>query len=253
MPLIYLRSALFHALFYVHCTTWFVLAMLAWPLPGGAMLRFARWWSAGSVLLHEMVTGARVEIRGIDNIPPGPLLVAAKHQSAWETMALVLFFPKPSYILKRELLWVPLFGWHLMKADQIPIDRGDRQKALSAIAEGTRRAVRRGRQIMIFPEGTRRKVGAPPSYRFGVAKIYEALGDQPCIPVAVVSGLAWPRNTLLHYPRPIIVEFLPTIPGGLDPDEFFERMKASIEAANERLQAEAGYRPDKAGFNQSSA
>jgi 1-acyl-sn-glycerol-3-phosphate acyltransferase len=179
--------------------------------------------------------------------------VAAKHQSAWETMALVLFFPKPSFILKRELLWVPLFGWHLMKADQIPIDRGDRQKALAAIAEGTRRAVRRGRQIMIFPEGTRRKVGAPPNYRYGVAKIYEALGDQPCIPVALVSGLAWPRNTLLHYPRSILVEFRPVIPSGLDPNDFFERMKTEIETATERLQAEAGYRLDKAGFSQSSA
>jgi len=200
-----------------------------------------------------LIVGSRVEIRGEENVVRGPVLVAAKHQSAWETMAIVLFYPKPTYILKRELIWLPLFGWHLLKAGQVPINRGDRAKALTAMAEGVRRATKQGRHILIFPEGTRKKVGAPPAYRYGVARIYESLGDVPCQPVGMVSGLAWPRNTLLHFPRRIIVEFLPPIPAGLDGEVFFERMKDEVESTSVRLAAEAGYRADKAASSQSSA
>ena len=160
MPLIIFRSAMFQAAYYSHCVLWFLMAVVGWVLPGSVMLTFARWWAAGGLFLHEVIVGSRVEIRGEGNIVRGPVLVAAKHQSAWETMAIVLFFPKPTYILKRELIWLPLFGWHLLKAGQVPINRGDRQKALVAMAEGVRRATRQGRHILIFPEGTRRKVGA---------------------------------------------------------------------------------------------
>lgn len=254
MPLILLRSIFFQVAYYSYCTLWFIMAVAGWFLPGGAMLRFARWWSAGGVYLHELIVGSRVEIRGQENIPQGPVLAAAKHQSAWETMAMVLFFPKPTYILKRELIWIPLFGWHLLRGGQVPINRSDRARATSAIAEGVRKATARGRHILIFPEGTRRKVGAPPSYRFGVARIYEALGNVPCAPVAIVSGLAWPRNTFLHFPRRIIMEFLPPIPPGLPAEVFFERLRHDIETTTDRLAAEAGYRvSESAGRSQSSA
>jgi 1-acyl-sn-glycerol-3-phosphate acyltransferase len=251
--IILLRSALFQVAFFAHCTIWFIMAIIGWVLPQQAMLTFARWWSAGGLFLHELIVGSRVEIRGEENVIRGPALVAAKHQSAWETMAIVLFFPKPTYILKRELIWLPLFGWHLLKAGQVPINRGDRQKALNSMTEGVRRATRQGRHILIFPEGTRRKVGAPPSYRYGVARIYASLGDVPCQPVALVSGLAWPRNTLLHYPRRIIMEFLPPIPAGLSGETFVERMKESVEDISGRLAAEAGYRAESSRSSQSSA
>ncbi len=116
-----------------------------------------------------------------------------------------------------------------------------------------RRATKQGRHILIFPEGTRRKVGAPPAYRYGVTRIYESLGDVPCQPVAMVSGLAWPRNTMLHYPRRIIMEFLPPIPPGLSGEEFHARMQEGIESTSMRLAAEAGYRADSARSSQSSA
>lgn len=246
MPLIIIRSALFHVAFYINCTFWFIAAMLAWPFPAWVMMGFARNWARTSIWLHSLITGARVEFRGVERIPPGPLLVAAKHYSAWETMALLLFFPKATYILKRELLRTPLFGWHLLKAQQIPIDRGQRTQALQKMQQHARTALTRGRQILIFPEGTRRKVGAPPDYKFGVARLYAQLGV-PCVPVALTSGLAWPRNTLLHYPRPILVEFLEPIPAGLETTVFFERMRDSIETATNRLLAEAGYDPAEAG------
>lgn len=255
MPLVILRSVLFQLAYYPYCALWCLMATVGWVLPGGAMLRFARWWSAGGVYLHELIVGSTVEIRGQENIPEGPVLVAAKHQSAWETMALVLFFSKPTYILKRELIWLPLFGWHLLRAGQVPINRGDRQKAIAAMAEGVRRATAQGRHILIFPEGTRRKVGAPPQYRFGVARIYEAVGNVACVPVGMVSGLAWPRNTRLHFPRKIIIEFRPPIPPGLPADVFFQRVQDEVESTSVRLAAEAGYlaEGESASCNQSSA
>jgi 1-acyl-sn-glycerol-3-phosphate acyltransferase len=240
VPLIILRSALFQVAFYLNCTFWFLGAMLAWPFPSGVMMWFARSWARTSLFWHEIIIGARVEFRGLDRIPKGPVLVAAKHYSAWETMALLLFFPKATYILKRELLRTPLFGWHLLKAEQIPIDRGQRAQAMAKMQEHAKAAMGRGRQLLIFPEGTRRKVGAKPDYKFGVARLYTLL-NVPCVPVAMTSGLAWPRNTLLHYPRPILVEFLEPIPAGLPSNEFFAQVRDTIESNTNRLLIEAGY------------
>lgn len=240
MALIVIRSILFHAVFYLNCTFWFVATCICLPFPSGMTMAFARAWARSSLFFHRIIIGTRVEFRGLENIPEGPVLVAAKHQSAWETMALLLFFPKATYILKRELLRIPLFGWHLQKAEQIPIDRGNRNEALSAMLNRTKAAVERGRQILIFPEGTRRAVAAPPNYKYGIVRVYSALG-LPCLPIAMTSGLAWPRNTFLHYPRPIIVEFLPLIPANLTPQDYFEQMQTVIEDNTNRLLAEAGF------------
>lgn len=235
-----LRSALFHAAFYANCTFWFIGAMIAWPFPSIAMMWFARGWAISSLYLHELITGAEVEFRGAGHLPPGPILIAAKHHSAWETMALLLFAPRASYILKRELLRVPLFGWHLLKAKQIPIDRSQKTKALAQLSNETKKAIGLGRQIIIFPEGTRRAAGAPPDYRIGVARIYEA-ANVPCVPVGMTSGLAWPRNSWLFYPQRILVEFRPAIPPGLNREVFFARLQADIEGTTDRLLAEAGF------------
>ena len=239
VPLIIVRSVVFHGVFYANCLFWFVASVLSWPFPSSVMMRFARGWAMTSLYLHELITGARVEVRGVERIPSGPVLVASKHQSAWETMALLLYFPKATYIFKRELLFVPLFGLHMLKAEQVPINRGNRVQSLAALQAGTRKAIERGRQIVIFPEGTRRSVGAPPAYKFGVTRIYAAL-KVPCIPVAITSGLAWPRNTLLHFPRPILVEFLEPIPGDLSQQVFFNTIQDAIETGTNRLLAEAG-------------
>lgn len=242
VPLIILRSAIFQVVFYANCTFWFLAAILAWPFPSGVMMWFARSWAGTSLFLHKVITGARVEFRGVERIPAGPILVASKHYSAWETMALLLFFPKATYILKRELISTPLFGRHLLKAEQIPIDRGQRATAMTKMQAYAKAAVGRGRQLLIFPEGTRRQVGAKPDYKYGVARLYVQL-EVACVPIAMTSGLAWPRNTLLHYPRPILVEFLDPIPAGLSADDFFARIEETIESNTNRLLIEAGYDP----------
>lgn len=240
MLLIVIRSILFQVVFYLNCLFWFTGAILSWPFPSRVMMWFARSWAASSLYLHELITGAEVEIRGLDNIPTGPLLVAAKHYSAWETMALLLFFPKATYIIKRELIWLPLFGLHLLKAEQVPINRADKGKAMAVVYAAAKSAIARNRQIIIFPEGTRRQTGAPPSYRAGVVRIYEALGVR-CLPIAMTSGLAWPRNTFLHFPRKIIVEFLEPMEPGIDQQAFFGQLQARIETNTNRLLAEAGF------------
>jgi 1-acyl-sn-glycerol-3-phosphate acyltransferase len=181
-----------------------------------------------------VICNTKVEYRGLDKIPKGPLIVASKHQSMWETFALLQFFEQPLFILKRELMWIPFFGWYLKKCNMIGIDRSAGGRALLAMTRRAGEAVRRGRQLIIFPEGTRRPVDAPPDYKTGVGQIYASSGV-PCIPVALNSGLFWPRRTFMRYPGTLVVEFLDPLPAGLPRKEFTARIKVSIEAATKRL------------------
>ena len=184
-----------------------------------------------------MVCGTTVEFRGLEKIPPGALLVASKHQSLWETFALFTLFADPAYIMKRELMWIPFFGWYTWKAGMIPVDRGKGAQALADMNERARRELARDRQIIIFPEGTRRPPGAEPRYKYGIVHLYAETGV-PCLPIALNSGLFWPRRSLRRYPGTIRVEVLDPIPPGLDKEEFFERLQQTIEAATARLVAE---------------
>lgn len=233
-----LRSLLFNVLFYLHLFVWLVFAALpALLLPPRYLLRVAVGWARCSLWLMRVTTGTRYEITGHEHIPPDGLMVAAKHQSFWETFVLATMFPDPVFILKRELTWIPLFGWALTKLRMIPVDRGGRARALSQV---TRRAkvelVEKGRQLLIFPEGTRRPPGAPPAYKFGVAHLYAELGV-PCLPVALNSGLYWPRRKFLRRPGTIRVEILPPIMPGMDKVAFQSLLQDRIETASDRLLA----------------
>jgi len=240
--LIVLRSLIFNVVFVTFNALWFILAVAAWFMPRGSMHLFARGWARVVVWLHRVIIGARLEIRGRERIPEGPILVAAKHQSAWETIALLLPFRKSTYILKQELLDIPLFGRHLKCADQIAIDRGQKAQALAKMMVEARARLAEGAQIIIFPEGTRRPAGAMPNYKIGATRLYTRF-NVPCVPIAMTSGLAWPRSSFLHYPRPILVEFLEPIPAGLPAAEFQQRMQEAIETNTDRLLAEAGFTP----------
>jgi 1-acyl-sn-glycerol-3-phosphate acyltransferase len=165
-------------------------------------------------------------------------MVASKHQSMWETFALMPFFDQPLFIYKRELRWIPFFGWYLMKSKMIGVDRDGGMRSLMEMARRAPAEIRRGRQLIIFPEGTRRPVDAPPSYKTGVGQIYVNSGV-PCLPVALNSGLFWPRRTFMRYPGTLVVEFLDPLPPGLSRKEFVARMSTSIEDATSRLVAAA--------------
>ncbi len=229
-----LRSALFHVAFYLNFVVQAVLFTPLLLLPERMFWPFGRFWVASTLWLHRTICGIDDEIRGLENIPAGGCIVAAKHQSAWETLRLIELFPRPSFILKRELLWVPLFGGYMRKAHMIPVDRGGGSAALEAMTAHARRAIAEGRQIIIFPEGTRRPPGAPPAYRRGVTRLYEALGV-PCVPVALNSGLYWPRHKFVHRRGTIRVEVLPPIPPGLEAEVFAKRLEETIEGATDAL------------------
>jgi len=238
--MILLRSLLFAVLFYLNNLAWFVIGLPTLLLPYDMVLRTTLvGWTRTNLWIHRVVCGVTLEVRGRENIRPGALLVAAKHQSAWETIYLASVFRRPVYVLKRELMWVPLFGWYLKRLHQIPIDRSRGGALMSALNERARQAIASGRQLLIFPEGTRRPVGAKPAYRSGVSHLYTELGVA-CLPVAHNAGVVWPRRTFLKYPGRIIVEFLPPIEPGLPRDVFMPRLQAVIEEASDRLAAEGG-------------
>jgi 1-acyl-sn-glycerol-3-phosphate acyltransferase len=234
--LILLRSILFNILFYLNLFIYLIMAMPIFFLPYRATTAVAKSWGRVNLWLLRMVCGIDVLWIGLEKIPPGPLIVASKHQSSWETFALLTLFDDPTFIVKRELMWIPWFGWYIRKARMIPVDRGARTQALALMTEKACVELKRDRQLVIFPEGTRRAVGAEPAYKFGVAHLYAASGV-PCLPVALNSGLVWPRRRFLRYPGAVRVEILDPIPPGLEREAFFQRLKDDIESATARLVA----------------
>ncbi len=239
--MVIVRSILFNVLFYLNLVVLLCVALTTLVMPRRAVLKMADLWGRISVWLLRVVCGAKFEVRGLERLPDGifkgPLIVAAKHQSTFETFALLRWFDDFTFIVKRELMWIPIFGWCMWKGGMVPVDRGKGSQALAAMTARAKQEIRRGRQLVIFPEGTRRAPGAAPSYKFGVAHLYTDIGV-PCVPVALNSGLFWPRRAFLRYPGTIVVEFLDPIPPGLPIDEFFRRLRDDIEQATARLVAE---------------
>ncbi len=237
--MLHLRSLVFNVFFYLWTGLLLLVLIPIMLLPGDRLvLGIGLLWGRGNLWALRVICDMTVEWRGMEKIPDGPLLVAAKHQSAWETFAFFEPFRRPAYVYKRQLAYVPLFGWAVWKARQIPVDRGRKGEALASITVGARKAAAIGRQVMIFPEGTRRPVAAPPDYKYGVAHLYRALGV-PCQPVALNSGMFWARKSFLRHPGTVLVEFLDPIPPGLSPVAFAERLEADIEGATNRLIAES--------------
>jgi 1-acyl-sn-glycerol-3-phosphate acyltransferase len=234
---IIIRSVVFNVLFYLILVPYLMVAMPTLLLPRWGIIRLAQHWGRVNLHLLRIVCGITVEWRGLEKIPAGAFLVAAKHQSVWETFALLTLFRDPTYILKRELLWLPLFGWAAWRAGMIPVDRGGGKPALAAMAGHVRDALAAGKQIIIFPEGTRRPAGAEPKYKYGIAHLYGE-GIAACVPIALNSGLFWPRRQFLRYPGTITVEILDPIAPGLPIDVFFERLQRDLEAATARLIAQ---------------
>ena len=232
------RSIAFNVLFYLNTALWLIIALPTFFMPYRAILAVAKAWSRSNLVLLRAIGGIDYEVRGREKIPQGPLIVAAKHQSAWETFALLPLFDNPLFIVKRELQWIPIFGWLMIKGRMVPVDRGAGSQALAAMTERARVELGLGRQLIIFPEGTRRPAGAEPRYKFGVAQLCAAEGV-PCIPIALNSGLFWPRRSLWLRPGTVIVEILDPIAPGLDKDVFFKRLQDEIELATARLIAEA--------------
>jgi 1-acyl-sn-glycerol-3-phosphate acyltransferase len=240
-----LRSLAFNIAFYASLivqmilwTPYYFLAPRhhAWVVP--------KFWARSSFWLHDKLAGAKAEISGLENLPEGSFILAPKHQSFWDAIAFFPCLDDPLYILKRELRWIPFFGWYVMKMRMIPVDRGSRSKALKAVVAATRAELARNpRQLIIYPEGTRRPPGAEPAYKYGIVELYAQLG-LPVVPVAHVAGLHWPRRKFVRYPGTIKARFLKPIPPGLDRDEFMARLIGETEAACDELLIDAARSPN---------
>ena len=234
-----LRALLFQVTFYVWTTVYCLGVLPAYPfLRPPAMRAVARTWQRVNLWLLRVTVGLTYELRGRDRVPPGPVIMASKHQSAWETVVFHALIPEIAIGLKEELTRIPVFGWYLMRAGNIRIDRGAAANAIRSLVRGARAAVAQGLTVMIFPEGTRRAPGDPPDYKPGVAALYAALG-LPVVPVALNSGVFWRRREFVKHPGRVVVEFLEPIPAGLERKVFMRTLEERTEAATARLVAEA--------------
>lgn len=233
-----IRAVLYTIAFYLASALFLVLG--SWLLLGPRSWAMAGLSAHGStcVWLLEKIVGTRLEVRGSYKLPKGAVLVASKHQSAWDTFALVPLLHDPAIIMKRELMWIPFYGWFSTKFKMIFVRREAGPSALRHMASDAADRAEAGRQVLIFPEGTRREPGAAPAYKPGALFLYERLGI-PCVPLALNSGLFWPRRSLRRYPGTIVVEFLDPIPPGLPRKEFSKRLERAIESASDELIVEA--------------
>jgi 1-acyl-sn-glycerol-3-phosphate acyltransferase len=234
---IWVRSLLFAAVFYLLSA---VTCIVMSPL----LLGRRRWivqaigvWARVTMWLLHVICGVKVEVRGREFMPTGPALIAAKHQGMFDTVAPFSFLPDAAYVLKKELLIIPFYGWFSIKGGMIAVDRAGHASALRKLVTDTRERMAEDRQVVIFPEGTRQAPGAAPDYKPGIAALYRDLG-LPCTPMATNSGVHWPAHGLLRHPGTVVFEFLEPIPAGLKRAEFMKELQARIETASNALLAE---------------
>ncbi len=238
---LHLRSLAFNVTFYF----WTAIMVFAF-VP--ALLGPARWvvwgqrqWAAGNMWLMKVLAGIDVEVRGRERLPDGPMIVASKHQSAWDTFAYHVFLDDPAIVLKKELLRLPLYGWYCRKTKMISVDRKGGSTALRAMLRAGREVAAEGRPLLIFPQGTRTAPGMTLPYQPGTAAFYKDLAV-PVVPVALNSGLFWPRRRFLRQPGTIVIEFLPPIDPGLDRKQFTAELERRIEHGTQVLVDSAEFR-----------
>jgi len=237
-PQVVLRSLALNVAFYVSYPLVMIGGIFFLLLPRRAAVGALRWWSRVFVAMCRVLGGIRLEVRGRRHIPHGAALVAGKHQSMWETFALFHLLDDAAIVLKRELVWIPLVGWFIIKFRMITVDRKGGARALKALIAAAKAALEEKRQILIFPEGHRMEPFAEPDYKPGAAALYGAL-DVECVPLALNSGVLWPRRSFWRWPGTMVVEFLPPIAPGLPRRRFMKELREAVEPASNRLCEEA--------------
>ena len=206
----FLRSALFALALLLITPPYALVALATFPLPRMARYRVISGWSRLVVRLAKLILGIDWRVEGQENLPSRPAVILAKHQSAWETMAFQLIFPPQVLVLKRELLWIPFFGWGLALMSPIAIDRSRGLAALREIARRGRERLAQGFWVVVFPEGTRVAPGATREYHPGGAWLACASGAL-VVPVAHNAGRFWPRNAFVKRPGTVTVRIGPPI------------------------------------------
>lgn len=238
----FIRQILFNIAFYGYTALTCIAYVPLLGLPRAHFVKALQFYFEMVHQIEKYVLGLDFVVRGKEYLPKeGAFLVGAKHYSAYETMKLHLLFNDPAIILKKELVRIPLWGWHALKADMIAIDRSSGESAVSSIVAGARHVKSQNRPIVIFPQGTRvslEETTTRKPYKGGIARMYEAT-DLPIVPLALNSGVYWPKNAFFKKPGTVIFEFLPPIPPGLPANEAVAKLQACVEEASSRLVKEA--------------
>jgi 1-acyl-sn-glycerol-3-phosphate acyltransferase len=232
-----LRSLLFNVFFYGWTAVCVVLGLPLLLGPRIWIYYLGRVWAHPIIFALRLLCGLKYRVVGRENLPQGPVLLAAKHQSAWETIIFSILLWDHCFVLKRELLRLPLFGLYLARAGLIPVDRKGGSKALRQMVATAKDVAAAGRPIVIFPEGTRVAPDQQRPYHPGVAALYSQL-DIPVVPVALNSGLFWRRNSFWKQPGTITLEYLPPIPPGQPRKDFLQQLETAIEGRSRALLAD---------------
>ena len=229
-----IRSLLFVVWLYLSMVIFAVGLSRALLMPHGAAMGVIKLWSKFVLCGLRWIAGVKVEVRCLEHRPTGAALLACKHQGMLDVIAPFSFLDDTCFIMKKELMPLPFFGWFAWKTKMIAVDRSAHSKALKDMVRQARARHAEGRQILIFPEGTRGEIGAAPDYKPGIAALYRDL-DSPCWPIATNSGVHWPAHGFRRYPGTIVFEFLPPIPAGLKRAEFMAELENRIETASTAL------------------
>jgi len=229
-----LRSLVFACWFYVSMALYGGFFIVRVLLSGDRYVWVGmRGWSHAILFGLRWICGVRVKFEGLEHAPKGPALLASKHQATLDTLLPVQFLQEPVFVVKRELQDAPVFGFY-MKRGMIPVDREAHAKALKDMLRAARAAIAKGRQIVIYPEGTRQELDAPPDYKPGVAAMYRDLG-LPVTPIALNTGLVWPPSGIMRKPGVVTIKLLPPIPAGLSREDFMAQLEAAIESESQAL------------------
>jgi 1-acyl-sn-glycerol-3-phosphate acyltransferase len=235
--MIAVRSALYNFVFYVNLVLFLVLGSPLLLGPRIWAIRALQAWARSSIWWLRTLCDIEMEVRGLQHIPKEAAIVAGKHQSLWETFAILPLLDDPCMVLKRELTFIPFFGWFAFKFRMIAVERSAGAAALRNLVRRGKEEISLNRQIVVMPEGTRKAPDDAPDYKPGVAALYAQL-RVPCVPFGLNAGLFWPRRKFLRYPGTIVLEFLPAIPPGLKRDEFQHQLLTAIETSTASLVAE---------------
>lgn len=229
-----LRSILFKMVFYLWTALFCVLYLPLMWMPRNGLIAFQRFWSHGVRFILRIIMNIRLEIRGADNIPSGGALIAMKHQSSFDTFVMHTVVSHPAFVMKIELLKIPLYGSFCVNTGMIPVDRDGGIKALKSLMQKSAAAINDDRQLIIFPEGSRTIPGDHVEYQSGIFGIYKYT-KRPVVPVALNSGLYWPKVGHLVPGGVIIFDFLEPIEAGKAKDEFMVLLENKIESASNKL------------------
>jgi 1-acyl-sn-glycerol-3-phosphate acyltransferase len=231
--MILLRSIIFVIWFYATMAFWGLLYMPAVLLGHDRFIWHSmRGWGKATVWGLRWIVGAKIDFEGLEHVPKGPALIASKHQTTLDTVLPVLFVSEPVFVVKKELIKMPVFGFYMKR--MIPVDRDAGATALKNMLRASRAAIAKGRQIVIYPEGTRQELDAPPDYKPGIVAMYRDL-NLPVTPMALNTGLVWKPSGIIRRPGTVIVKFLPAIPPGLPREDFMRELENTIETESQAL------------------